>query len=132
MMKGTVARTLAVVMLLVALGSAPAQGHERTEPTRITIKASQKAVDSGEKVRFRGKLKSDWSKCFSWQKVSLFKGNKKVATKKTQKSGSYQFTVKPKATKTWKVKYKGRNWGTHPHTHVCLGSSSKGIKVRVR
>lgn len=131
-MKGILARTLAVTMLVVALGSAPAQAHERTEPTRITIKANKKTVDSGEKVKFKGKLKSDWSKCFSWRKVSLYAGSKKIATKKTQKSGFYQFTVRPKATKTWKVKFKGRSWGTHPHAHVCLASSSKGIKVRVR
>ena len=130
-MKATLARTLAVTMLLVALGSAPAQAHERTESTRITINASTKQVQEGKKVTFEGKLKSDWSKCFNWRNVSLFAGNKKVATKQTRKSGYYKFTVKPKATKTWKVKFSGRKWGTHPHKHRCLASSSKGIKVRV-
>ena len=131
-MKGILARTLAVTLMVVALSSAPAQAHERTESTRITIHASKTSVERGKKVTFDGKLKSDWSKCYSWQKVSLFKGNTKVATKTTNKSGYYKFTVKPKATKTWKVKFKGRSWGTHPHAHVCLASSSKGIKVRVR
>ena len=130
-MKGILARTLAVTMLFVALGASPARAHERTESTHITIHANKQHVDEGEKVRFEGKLKSDWSKCFKWRKVSLFAGNKKIATKKTQQSGYYQFTVKPKATKTWKVKFKGRSWGTHPHAHVCLESKSKGIEVRV-
>jgi len=129
--KATLARILAVTMLLVALGAAPAQAHERTEPTRITIKATKKHVEKGKKVSFQGKLKSEWSKCFNWRKVSLYAGNKKIATKQTRRSGFYKFTVRPKATKTWKVKFKGRSWGTHPHVHRCLASSSKGIKVRV-
>ena len=130
-MKGILARTLAVTMLFVVLGASPAQAHERTESTHITIHANKKHVEEGKKVTFEGKLKSDWSKCFNWRNVSLYAGNKKIATKKTQKSGYYQFTVRPKATKTWKVKFKGRKWGTHPHKHRCLASSSKGIKVKV-
>ncbi len=130
-MKAILARTLAVTMLLVALGAAPAQAHERTESTRITIHATKKHVEKGKKVSFQGKLKSDWSKCFNWRKVSLFAGNKKIATKQTRQSGFYKFTVRPNATKTWKVKFNGRKWGTHPHKHRCLASSSKGIRVRV-
>jgi len=129
--KATLARILAVTMLLVALGAAPAQGHERTESTRITINASTNQVQEGKKVSFEGKLKSDWSKCFNWRNVSLFAGNQKIATKQTRQSGYYKFTVKPKATKTWKVKFSGRKWGKHPHVHRCLSSSSKGIQVRV-
>ena len=41
-MKKTLTSILAVTMLVVALGSAPAQAHERTEPTQITIKANKK------------------------------------------------------------------------------------------
>ena len=113
-MKAILARTLAVTMLFVALGASPGTGPQRTESTHITINANKKHVDEGKKVRFEGKLKSDWSKCFNWRKVSLYKGNKKIETKKTRESGYYQFTVKPKATKTWKVKFKGRSWGNAP------------------
>lgn len=130
-MKKTLTSILAATMLVGVLGGAPALAHERTASTNITIHASDKTVNEGKKVKFEGKLKSDWSKCFNWRKVSLYAGNKKIATKKTRQSGYYQFTVKPKATKTWKVKFKGRKWGTHPHVHRCLASSSKGIKVRV-
>lgn len=130
-MKKTLTSMLAATMLVGALGSAPASAHERTQSTNITIRVNDKQVQQGKKVKFEGKLKSEWSKCFNWRKVSLYAGKKKMATKKTRKSGYYQFTVKPKATKTWKVKFKGRNWGKHPHVHVCLASSSKGIQVRV-
>jgi hypothetical protein len=122
---------LAAVMLSAMLSAAPVAAHERIESTRITIKTNKSMVQEGKKVRFEGKLKSDWSKCFNWRKVSLYAGKKKIATKQTRQSGYYQFTVKPKATKTWKVKFKGRRWGTHPHVHRCLASSSKGIRVRV-
>jgi hypothetical protein len=121
---------LASVVLTAMLGTAPVAAHERIESTRITIHASTKQVQKGKKVTFEGKLKSDWSKCFNWRKVSLYAGNKKIATKQTRQSGYYQFTVRPKATKTWKVKFKGRKWGKHPHVHRCLASSSKGIRVR--
>ena len=130
-MKKTLTSILAATMLVGVLGSAPAFAHERTESTRITIHASDKTVNEGKKVSFEGKLKSDWSKCFNWRNVSLFAGNQKIATKQTRQSGYYKFTVKPKATKTWKVKFSGRKWGKHPHVHRCLSSSSKGIQVRV-
>jgi len=129
--KKTLTWILASVVLTAMLGTAPVAAHERVENTTLTINASSRQVPKGKKVTFQGKLKSPWSKCFNWRPVTLYKGNKAVATKQTQKSGHYKFTVRVKATKTWKVKFKGRSWGTHPHVHRCLASSSKGIKVRV-
>jgi hypothetical protein len=129
--KTTLTLILAATMLVAVLGSAPAQAHERTESTRITMHANRTQVQEGTKVRFQGTLKSDWSKCFNWRNVSLYAGNRKIATKQTGHSGSYRFTVKPKSTKTWRVKFNGRSWGTHPHVHRCLASSSIGIQVRV-
>jgi hypothetical protein len=120
------------VMLIAALGAAPASAHERVESTRITIKANPNPVKQGKKVTFQGKLKSDWSKCFNWRPVKLYKGKQIVASKKTRKSGFYKFTVRVASEKTWRVKFAGRSWGKHPHVHRCLSSSSKGIRVRTR
>ena len=129
-MKRVLTWILASVMVTAMLGAAPAVAHERIEPTRITIKASSTQVPQGRKVTFQGKLKSDWSKCFNWRNVSLYRGSKKVATKQTRQSGYYKFTVRVNSTKTWKVRFGGRKWGKHPHVHRCLASSSKGIRVR--
>ncbi|MDH4113620.1 MAG: hypothetical protein OEV60_13230 [Actinomycetota bacterium] len=129
-MKKMLTSILACTMLFVVLGAAPASAHERIENSTITINASSRQVPKGKKVSFQGKLKSPWSRCFNWRPVTLYKGKTPVATKKTRQSGYYKFTVRVTSTKTWKVKFGGRKWGKHPHVHRCIGSSSKGIKVR--
>jgi hypothetical protein len=120
------------VMLTAVLSAAPAAAHERTAETRITFKANPNPVQKGKKVVFKGKLKSDWSRCFNWRPVKLYKGNQVVAAKKTRKSGFYKFRVRVNSTATWRVKFAGRSWGKHPHVHRCFSSSSKGIRVRTR
>jgi hypothetical protein len=130
--KAFLARTLAVIVLLVALGAAPAQAHQRTEPTRVTISANKTRVDKGRKVKFSGALRSDWRRCRAYKRVSLYRGGTPVLSKKTTRAGTYSFTRRVRATKTWRVKFSGKRWGTHPHVHRCLASSSRGITVRVR
>ena len=118
--------------LSLVVGVAPVAAHQRIEPTHVTINASATQVDDGQKVTFKGKLKSDWKKCRSWRLVKLKNaGGKLVKSKKTRENGRYKFSMRPDATKGWKVVFSGRKWGTHPHVHRCLGSSSRTIRVRV-
>ena len=131
-MKRFLAHVIAVTMLLGVLGAAPAQAHERTASTSLTISVNKKTVDKGRKVKFSGALKSDWKRCRSYRTVKLYRGATEVQSKKTTRAGTYSFTQKITATKTWKVKFSGKSWGTHPHVHRCLASSSKGIRVRAR
>ena len=132
-MKSTLARTIAVTLALVfVLGAAPAQAHERIEPTRVTISANHTRVDRGDRVKFSGSLRSDWKRCRAYKNVTLFRGKRPVATRKTTRAGLYAFTVRVTSTKTWRVKFRGKRWGVHPHVHRCLRSSSRGITVRVR
>ena len=49
---------------------------------------NSKNIDAGDRVVFTGKLKSDWDRCVRFKKVSLFKGDKKVLTKETGRSGA--------------------------------------------
>ena len=44
---------------------------------------------------------------------------------------SVQVLRAPDSTEGWKVVFSGRKWGTHPHVHRCLGSSSRTIRVQV-
>lgn len=131
-MKKTLTTIIAATMLVSTLGAAPAQAHERTARTRVTIRVNKNVVDQGERVRFRGKLKSGWTKCSRHRRVTLYRGQTAVASRLTNRNGSYTFTRTIRATKTWRVKFAGRSWGTHPHVHRCLASSSRGVRVRVR
>jgi hypothetical protein len=130
--KALLLRTTAVTLILVLLGSAPAQAHERTASTRITLNANKSVVDHGEKVKFRGRLHSQWAKCRKWQPVVLLRNGNSVGAKKTMKNGKFQFTKSVQNTSNWRVTYAGKRWGKHPHDHRCLGSGSGTIHIRVR
>lgn len=130
-MKPIVTIALAMTMLFALTASSPVAAHERTEKTRISIRPKAKTIDDGDKVTFKGKLKSDWDKCFAHQEVTLYKENTPVLTKETSSSGSYSFGRSPGNTHTWTVRYAGRSFGIHPHVHVCLSSKSKDSVITV-
>ena len=119
-------------MLLVLLGSAAAQAHERTASTSLTLKANKSTVDQGDEVKFRGKLRSDWKECRKSKSVTLYRDGTAVASTTTSRSGNYSFVMQIDATADWHVTFAGTEWGQHPHSHVCLGSSSTTIRIRVR
>jgi hypothetical protein len=125
-------RATAVSMFLVLLATAPALAHDRTASTRINLNANKSVVDPGEKVKFSGKLNSDWNKCRKWKNVHLFRNGSKVASKQTKKNGKFQFSRQVNSTSNWRVKFNGKDWGTHPHSHHCLESVSDTIHIRVR
>jgi hypothetical protein len=129
--KKTITMGLAVTMLFALTASSPAAAHERTEKTKISISPKAKTIDEGDKVKFQGKLKSDWDKCFAHQTVTLYKGSTAVLSTETSSSGSYKFTRSPRNTNTWHVAYAGRSFGTHPHVHRCLSSESKDSVITV-
>ena len=72
-MKAHLIRATAVTMLLVLLGSAAAQAHERTASTSLTLTANKSTVDQGDEVKFRGKLRSDWKECRKSKSVTLYR-----------------------------------------------------------
>ena len=130
-MKKTITIGLAVTMLFALTASSPVAAHERTATTRISIRPKAKTIDEGDRVKFRGKLKSEWEKCFAHQTVTLYKGGTPILSKTTSSTGSYRFTRRPKNTNTWTVRYAGRSFGTHPHVHRCLSSQSKDSVITV-
>ena len=112
-MKALLARTTAVTMLLVLLGSASAQAHERTASTSLTLDANKTTVDQGKKVKFSGELRSNWDKCRKWKRVTLYRGGTAVASTKTTKSGKFSFVTRVNATSNWHVTFAGKEWGQH-------------------
>jgi hypothetical protein len=130
--KALLLRTTAVTLMLVLLGSAPAQAHDRTVSTSITLNANKTVIDAGEKVKFRGRLTSPWKRCRRWQPVTLYRDGNAVGAKKTMKNGKFQFSKNVQRTSNWRVKFNGKRWGKHPHDHRCLGSTSVTVRVRVR
>jgi hypothetical protein len=130
--KAHLTRATAVTMLLVLLGSAAAHAHERTASTSLTLDSNKTTVNQGGKVKFSGKLKSDWPKCRKWKRVTLYRDGAAVASTTTTKSGNYSFVKRVHATSDWYVAFAGKEWGQHPHVHVCLESTSPTIRIRVR
>lgn len=119
----------AVLALAVPIGAA-AHVRENVE-TSLTIKASDKKINSGQKVTFSGKLTSEWKKCKSEEKILLFRNKTQIGKTRTNGTGKYTITKKLHQPGKYSVKYPGRSWGTHPHSHSCLPSQSKKIRIRV-
>jgi hypothetical protein len=124
-------RILAVAIAATFAFAGTAFAASWTATTSLSLHADDHSVDKGDKVDFSGNLKSERKKCRSRQRVSLFKGNKKVATTRTSRRGHYEFTQTIRRTKTWHTEYKGRTFGTHPNIKHCDGSRSNDERVEV-
>ena len=110
---------------------APALAHVRIESTSLTLNVRKTEIDQGDRATFRGHLRSDWSQCFSNLRVRLFRWGTPVATDITNDNGFYFFVRHPVSSARWSVKFAGRKFGTHPHVHRCLQSSSRHVFVKV-
>ena len=103
-----------------------------TYPTSITMRVNHKTINRGQRVVFRGNLRSTFIKCRKHRPVTLYRNGRAVATKKTTAAGAYRFTRRPSKTRRWQVRFAGRTGGTHPNQYICKASRSRRIKVRVR
>jgi hypothetical protein len=125
------AASLAATLVLTLLLSGSALAVT-TYTTSLTIKASSTSIHKGQKVVFKGKLKSSFAKCRKFSDVTLYRKGVAVATKTTNKKGAYKFVQHPKKTGTYQVKFAGKTGGVHPSQWACKASKSKKIQVRVR
>lgn len=129
-MKRIFARSLAVALALT-LFVGPAAEAVQVYRTFLTLSANKKKVKQGQKVKFHGRLTSPFAKCMRWRPVELWAGNKKKLTKKTSRTGHFTFVVRPKRTKKWYARFKGRQGGKHPSQFICRPSRSRSYKIRV-
>ena len=109
----------------------PADAHVRTANTRLSLSASDTKVHAGDQVTLTAHLRSAWKACVRFKKINLYRYGTKVAQKKTNNKGIARYTFTAQHTAQWQVKFKGRKWGKHPHSHRCLASHSKTITVKV-
>ncbi len=114
-------RIIAVAIAATFAFAGTAFAASWTASTSLSLHADDHSVDKGDKVDFSGNLSSSRKKCRANQKVALFKGNKKVATQRTSRSGHYEFTQTIKRTKTWHTEYKGRTVRDAPEHQGLLG-----------
>ena len=130
-MKKNLTIGLAATMLFVLTASVPAYAHERTASTSLSISVSDSTPDRGDKVTFRGRLTSDWSKCQAFRRVTLKRGHTAIQSKLTNRAGYYSFTQRINSNSNWRVRFTGKRFGVHPHVHRCLPDTSRVIRLRV-
>src|SRR3954453_15865018 len=124
---------LGIVGALFAGGTAYARNF--TDITTLSIKVQPSHIASGEIVSISGHLAADHIYCQKDSKIVLKKEvtgtDKVIGTTTTNYNGFYQFTKYPKVTTRYYTKFNGKAGGTHPNSHVCLGSQSPARTVVV-
>jgi hypothetical protein len=128
-------RKLFVMPLLVAslaFTSAAARAHVFVAPTALSIQLRGGPVDPGETVTITGRL-AGRPACRANQRIDLVQnGVGVVATTTTDASGFYRFQVTVTEDTAFRTRFSGSASGVHPHSHVCAGSSSRLLRVKVR
>jgi hypothetical protein len=124
----------AVLLLLAMPGTAAA--HILTGETFFSRrKAPPGEVESGETVAIFGRLKSSAPECFIGQTVFLVRrqrGTDKVlASDVTDVEGEYIFQRRPRRNQKWYVRYQGYMLVDQQHTHTCLPTKSRAVRIRV-
>ena len=83
-------------------------------------------------MKFTITLKSQWDKCKAQQPVRWYRNGVYKKTFTTNNKGKIVLNKHVKATSKYFAKYPGRKFGTHPHRHVCHGSTSNTIRIKVK
>ena len=125
-----VLRVVLAVMITTGLMAAPALANW-TASTSLSLKASDTTVKQGTKVTFTIHLKSSRAKCYQNQPIKWFKNGVYKKTVTTNANGIVKLTKKMHNTSTYRAKYLGRRWGTHPHRKTCYASQSKAVTITV-
>jgi len=119
-------------MISVGLLAAPAMATDWTAGTSLSLKASDTKVKQGTKVTFTIKLKSHRKPCYQNQPVKWYRNGVYKRTLHTDNKGVATLRKKMNHTGTFRAKYFGRRWGHHPNRHVCNGSQSRAVTVKVK
>jgi hypothetical protein len=124
---------LGIVGAMFAGGTAYARNF--TDITSLSINVQPRHISAGEIVSISGHLSADHVFCRKNSKIILKKvvsgPDPVIGTTTTNYHGFYQFTKHPKHTTTYYTRFNGKEAGTHPNHHVCLGSRSPNQTVFV-
>src|SRR3954447_605525 len=70
-------------------------------PTSLTLHASDTSVHKGDTVTFSGRLRSKNKHCRAHQRITLFEGNEREGSTRTNGDGEYSFHKTIHRTRTW-------------------------------
>jgi hypothetical protein len=127
-------RMLVLVAALagVAFASVAAWGHVLVAPTALSIQLRGGPIEAGDTAVITGRL-TGRPACRSGQSVALVRvGTGVVATTTTTTSGAYRFEFVATEDVVLRTRFSGSSSAVHPHSHVCSGSTSRSLQVKVR
>lgn len=101
-----------------------------TTHTKLTVNKTK--VTKGTKVTWKIHVTSPNKKCFANRKVKWFRNGVFKHKKQVGPNGNLKFTKKMHNTSTYQAKLPKKEFGMHPHHHVCKKSHSKAIKIVVK
>jgi hypothetical protein len=123
-----------LITMVLSIFGGVASAHTRSFETSLSIDRSPDgAVAPGTVVTFSGELSSGKKACITNSRIRLIQiGEGVVGRDRTDGQGRYLIRERVNETARFRVRYAGEVLnGTHPHSHVCEGSSSSRIRVRV-
>jgi len=122
---------LVAVLSILGLFGPMAEAHVADFSTSLTLKVDDSKIRKGHYVTFISKLSSSKTKCYANRSVSLYKNGNFMSKKRTDPTGKVQFSRRVFTTSDWRTKFLGFTFGTHPHRHTCLKSTSNKVTVTV-
>jgi hypothetical protein len=122
--------TIAVLMASL-LVTAPAVANS-TITTHTKLTANKTKVTKGTKVTWKIHVTSPNKKCYANRTVKWFKNGNFKHNKQVGPQGNLKFTKKMHNTSTYQAKLPKKEFGVHPHHHICEASHSKKIKITVK
>jgi len=131
--KRIVVWALALTVTLGLYAPGVAEAHVKEIPTRLTLEVSDRTPKRGEKVIFRGALKSKNRRCFRNRQIEILRNGNVFATAQTNDRGRYRVAKRVTRSGRYKARFNGYGpFGTHPHNHSCAPSHSNSIWIRTR
>src|SRR5215831_13358912 len=111
-----------LVTSLVLVGPAIA---DTKIPTHTKLTVNDRKVTQGTKVNWKIHVTSKNKKCYANRKVKWLKNGNFKHYKTVGANGVLKFHKKMNHTSTYQAKLPKKEWGVHPHHHVCETSKSK-------
>jgi len=123
--------TIALLMTSSLLVAAPA-GANTTITTHTKLTVNKTKVVKGTKVTWNIHVTAKNKKCYANRTVRWFRNGVFKHDKHLNAQGKLKFTKKMHNTSTYQAKLPKKEFGVHPHHHICKKSHSKAIKITVK
>ena len=132
-MKRIVTWALALTFTLGLYAPGVARAHVAQINTSLTMSVSDRMPNEGQRVTFRGQLKSPNRRCVRNQEIQIMRRRTVFATTQTDSRGRYSVTRRVTRSGRYRARFNGFGpFGPHPHSHSCAPSHSNSIWIRTR